>query len=52
MDTKKYIVFIKNEIKTSDILICDYNENTNKWDITFNNYAKYNIDWDINYRKI
>ena len=43
------MVIIKGEIKTSEIMSCGYNRNTQKWDVKFNNgktysYAYLNVD--------
>lgn len=35
MDTRRYMVIIKGVIKTSEIKSCDYNRNTQKWDVKF-----------------
>lgn len=49
MDTRYYMVIIKGEIKTSEIMSCGYNRNTQKWDVKFNNgktysYAYLNVE--------
>ena len=41
MNTRYYMVIIKGEIKTSEIMSCVYNENTQKWDVKFNNGKMY-----------
>ena len=33
MNTQYYMVIIKGEIKTSEIMSCGYNRNTQKWDV-------------------
>ena len=33
MDTRYNMVIIKGEIKTSEIMSCVYNKNTQKWDV-------------------
>lgn len=43
------MVIIKSEIKTSEIMSCGYNRNTQKWDVKFNNgktysYAYLNVE--------
>lgn len=43
------MVIIKGEIKTSEIMSCGYNRNTQKWDVKFNNgktysYAYLNVE--------
>lgn len=42
MNTRYYMVIIKGEIKTSEIMSCGYNRNTQKWDIKFNT-GKYTL---------
>ena len=49
MNTRYYMVIIKYEIKTSEIMSCVYNRNTQKWDVKFNNgktysYASLNVE--------
>ena len=49
MNTRYYMVIIKGEIKTSEIMSCGYNRNTQKWDVKFNNgktysYAHLNVE--------
>ncbi len=49
MNTRYYMVIIKGEIKTSEIMSCGYNRNTQKWDVKFNNgktysYAYMNVE--------
>lgn len=44
-----HMVIIKGEIKTSEIMSCGYNRNTQKWDVKFNNgktysYAYLNVE--------
>ena len=41
MDTRCYMVIIKGVIKTSEIKSCDYNRNTQKWDVKFKKGKKY-----------
>ena len=41
MDTLRYMVIIKGVIKTSEIKSCDYNRNTQKWDVKFKKGKKY-----------
>ena len=41
MNTKYNMVIIKGEIKTSEIMSCVYNRDTQKWDIKFNNGKTY-----------
>ena len=35
MDTRDYMIILKDEIKTSEIMSCVYNKNTQKWDVKF-----------------
>lgn len=49
MNTRYYMVIIKGEIKTSEIMSCIYNKDTQKWDVKFNNgktysYAYLNVE--------
>ena len=49
MNTSYYMVIIKGEIKTSEIMSCVYNRDTQKWDVKFNNgktysYAYLNVE--------
>ena len=49
MNTRCYMVIIKGEIKTSEIMSCGYNRNTQKWNVKFNNgktysYAYLNVE--------
>lgn len=49
MNTRCYMVIIKGEIKTAEIMSCGYNRNTKKWDVKFNNgktysYAYLNVE--------
>ena len=49
MNTRYYMVIIKGEIKTSEIMSCGYNRNTQKWDVKFNtgkiySYAYLNVE--------
>ncbi|MBD5470700.1 MAG: AAA family ATPase [Lachnospiraceae bacterium] len=50
MNTKKHMIIIKDEIKTSEIKFCKYNAHTQKMDIEFNSgrtysYAYSNVKW-------
>lgn len=53
MNTRNYMVIVKGEIKTSEIMSCIYNRDTQKWDVKFNNgktkaFFKYGItDWNF-----
>lgn len=49
MNTKYNMIIIKGKIKTSDVISCVYNENTQRWDVKFKNgkiysYAYLNIE--------
>ncbi len=49
MNTRYYMVIIKGEIKTSEIMSCVYNRDNQKWDVKFNNgkiysYAYLNVE--------
>lgn len=37
MDTKQYMIIVKDKIKTSEIMFCSFDENINKWEVEFNN---------------
>ena len=41
MNTREYMILIKDEIKTSEIRSCNYNREIQKWDIKFNNGKVY-----------
>lgn len=50
MNTRNYMVIVKGEIKTSEIMSCIYNRDTQKWDVKFNNgktysYTYSNVEW-------
>lgn len=50
MNPKKHMIIVKGEIKTPEIISCQYNGNTKKIDVKFNNgktysYAFYNVEW-------
>ncbi len=51
MNTKKYMIIIKNEIKTSEIISCRYNSDTKKWDVKFNNGKTYSCGY-LNVEKL
>ncbi len=49
MNTRYYMVIIKDEIKTSEIMSCVYNRDNHKWDVKFNtgktySYAYTNVE--------
>lgn len=50
MNQRKYLILLKGEDKTRDIQFCQYNSQTQKYDVTFSDgkvyhYAYYNIEW-------
>ena len=45
MNTKKYMVIIKGEIKTTEIISCVYNGNTQKWDVKFRTGKTYSYGY-------
>lgn len=50
MNTKKNMIIIKGEIKTAEVISCQYNQLTHKMDVTFDNgrtypYAYLNVEW-------
>ncbi|MCM1048378.1 MAG: AAA domain-containing protein [Clostridiales bacterium] len=51
MNTKYYMIIIKGEIKTSEIVSCTYNRNTKKWDVEFNNGKTYSYGY-LNVEKL
>ncbi len=51
MNTRYNMVIIKGEIKTSEILSCNYNKDTKKWDVKFNNEKIYSYAFS-NVRKL
>ncbi len=49
MNTRYYMIIIKGEIKTSEIMTCVYNTDNHKWNVKFNNgklyeYAYLNVE--------
>lgn len=49
MNVKKTMILIKGEIKTPEIRFCQYNDSTQKWNITFYNgktyfYGRFNVE--------
>ena len=46
MNTKVYMIIIKGEIKTHQIGACDYNKETQKWDVTFKNGKTYRYAYE------
>lgn len=51
MNTRCYMVIIKDEIKTAEIMSCGYNRNTQKWDVKFNNGKTYSYAY-LNMEKL
>lgn len=45
MDTRYTMVIVKGEIKTSEILSCQYNVETMKWDVKYNNGKIYSYGY-------
>lgn len=50
MDTRKHMIIIKGEIRTSKVRMCKYNPDTKKTDVQFDNgkiysYAYSNVEW-------
>ncbi len=45
MNTKCYMVIIKGEVMTSEIMSCVYNGNTHKWDVEFNSGKTYSYGY-------
>ena len=41
MDTRYYMIIIKGEIKTTEVMSCVYNTETHKWNVKFNNGKSY-----------
>lgn len=49
MDTRYNMIIIKGEIKTSEIMSCQYNKDIKKWNVKFNNgriysYGHFNVE--------
>ncbi|MDE6313932.1 MAG: AAA family ATPase [Lachnospiraceae bacterium] len=40
MNTKKYMIILKNEIRTKEVVSCKYNPNSQKWDVVFDKNSK------------
>ncbi len=51
MNTRYYMVIIKGEIKTSEIMSCVYNRDNQKWDVKFNNGKIYSYAF-LNVKKL
>lgn len=50
MNTKKHMIIIKGEVRTLDIKSCQYNRDTKKWDVKYNDgkaysYSYLNVEW-------
>lgn len=50
MNTKNNMLIIKGEIKTSEVISCQYNQDTHKWYVKFKNgklyaYTYSNVEW-------
>lgn len=41
MNTRYYMIIIKGEVKTPEIMSCVYNRDNQKWDVKFNNGKQY-----------
>ena len=41
MNTRQYMIILKGKIATTEIVSCRYDEDTNKWDVKFNNGKRY-----------
>ena len=51
INAKYNMIIIKGEIKTREIVSCQYNRNTKKWDVEFNNGKKYSYGY-LNVQKL
>ncbi len=47
MNTRYNMIIFKGEIRTSEIVSCTYNRNTQKWDVMFNNGKTYPCGYSI-----
>ena len=45
MNTRCYMVIIRGEIKTSEIISCEYNKDIRQWDVKFNNGKTYSYEY-------
>ena len=45
MNAKYNMIIIKGEIKTREIISCQYNRDTKKWDVEFNNGKIYSYKY-------
>ncbi len=46
MNTRYYMVIIKDQIKTSEVMSCRYNADTQKWDVKFKNGRTYSYAFE------
>lgn len=44
MNTRQYMIILKGKISTTEIMSCQYNENTENWDVKFNNGKIYSYN--------
>lgn len=51
MNTKYNMIIIKGEIKTAEIMSCQYNRDTGKWDVKFSNGKTYSYGY-LNVEKL
>ncbi|MCM1498151.1 MAG: AAA domain-containing protein [Clostridium sp.] len=51
MDTRHYMVIIKKDVKTSEIISCIYKKDTQKWDVKFNSGKTYSYGY-LNVEKL
>ncbi len=46
MNTREQMILIRGEIKTAEVMSCNYNETTKKWNVKFNNKKIYSYGFD------
>lgn len=51
MNTKRYMIIIKGEIKTPEISFCQYSNDNKKWNVKFNNGKVYTYNY-LNVRRL
>lgn len=51
MDTKRYMIIIKGEIKTSEISFCQYSKDDKKWNVKYSNGKVYTYNY-LNVRRL
>lgn len=51
MNTRKYMIIIKGEIKTPKISFSEYNNDNQKWNVKFNNGKMYTYNY-LNIRRL